>query len=86
MLRAPPSGDWKFVRTRTLESVRYVAHPFQLNIQRSTSNEAAVSDKYDLEEEFIRIFSTSIRTASRERGGSHAKLNVECWTLQEGKP
>src|SRR5256884_4725525 len=28
-LKVPPSGGWKAPRTRTLESVRYVAQPFQ---------------------------------------------------------
>src|SRR5437762_11847025 len=29
ILKVPPSGGWKAARTRTLESVRYVAQPFQ---------------------------------------------------------
>jgi len=28
-LDVPPTGGWKAARTRTLESVRYVAQPFQ---------------------------------------------------------
>src|SRR6266536_2853889 len=31
----PPSGGWKAARTRTLESVRYVAQPFQAAGSRS---------------------------------------------------
>src|SRR5204862_7950453 len=29
ILTVPPTGGWKAARTRTLESVRYVAQPFQ---------------------------------------------------------
>ena len=29
ILKVPPSGGWKAARTRTLESVRYIAQPFQ---------------------------------------------------------
>src|SRR5205085_10659677 len=38
VLTVPPSGGWKAARTRTLESVRYVAHvaqPFQAAGSRS---------------------------------------------------
>jgi len=40
---------------------------------------AAVQSLVQETEELIRIFSTSIRTASR--GGRRSALNVECWTL-----
>src|SRR5919109_2776332 len=35
ILIVPPSGGWKAARTRTLESVRYVAQPFQAAGSRS---------------------------------------------------
>src|SRR5438874_13412053 len=35
VLKLPPSGGWKAARTRTLESVRYVAQPFQAAGSRS---------------------------------------------------
>src|SRR5207248_8071372 len=35
ILTVPPSGGWKAARTRTLESVRYVAQPFQAAGSRS---------------------------------------------------
>src|SRR5947207_12611894 len=37
ILKVTPSGGWKAARTRTLESVRYVAQPFQAAGWRSFS-------------------------------------------------